>query len=65
MQEKIDKYQSIGLLFQDLLKDFIVGIINENNELDDLTLYALGLLSQEEIDEIIKLHPDKKVEDVK
>ena len=33
--------------------DEIVLIVNENNELDDLTLYALGLLSKEEIDEII------------
>jgi putative ABC transport system permease protein len=31
----------------------IVLVVNENNELDDLTLYALGLLSQAEIDEII------------
>ncbi len=31
----------------------IVLIVNENNELDDLTLFALGLLSQSEIDEII------------
>ena len=31
----------------------IVLIVNENNELDDLTLYALGLLSQAEIDKII------------
>ena len=31
----------------------IVLIVNENNELDDLTLRALGLLSQEEIDTII------------
>ena len=33
--------------------DEIVLIVNENNELNDLTLYALGLLSEEEIDEII------------
>ncbi len=32
----------------------IVLIVNSDNELDDLTLYALGLLSQEEIDEIIE-----------
>ena len=31
----------------------IVLIINENNELDDLTLYALGLISKTEIDAII------------
>ena len=33
--------------------DEIVLVVNENNELDDLTLYALGLLSKTEIDEII------------
>ena len=33
--------------------DEIVLVVNENNELDDLTLYALGLLSQDEIDAII------------
>ncbi|MBQ7913019.1 MAG: ABC transporter permease [Clostridia bacterium] len=33
--------------------DEIVLIVNENNELDDLTLYALGLLSEDEIDAII------------
>ncbi len=34
-------------------KDEIVLIVNENNELDDLTLYALGLISKDEIDAII------------
>ncbi len=33
--------------------DEIVLIVDENNELDDLTLYALGLMSREEIDKII------------
>ena len=33
--------------------DEIVLVVNENNELDDLTLYALGLLSKDEIDAII------------
>jgi len=33
--------------------DEIVLVLNENNELDDLTLYALGLLSRAEIDAII------------
>lgn len=33
--------------------DEVVLIINERNEIDDLTLFALGLLSQEEIDAII------------
>ncbi len=31
----------------------IVLVVNKNNELDDLTLYALGLLSKTEIDAII------------
>ncbi|MBE6567781.1 MAG: ABC transporter ATP-binding protein/permease [Ruminococcaceae bacterium] len=34
-------------------KNEIVLVLNEKNELDDLTLYALGLLSREEIDAII------------
>ena len=34
-------------------KDEIVLILNEKNELNDLTLYALGLLSRKEIDAII------------
>ncbi len=34
-------------------KNEIVLVLNERNELDDLTLYALGLLSESEIDEII------------
>ena len=33
--------------------DEIVLVVDEDNELDDLTLYALGLLSKEHIDEII------------
>ncbi len=33
--------------------DEIVLVVNENNELDDLTLYSLGLLSREEIDLIV------------
>ena len=34
-------------------KDEVVLVVNEKNELDDLTLYALGLLSRSEIDAII------------
>lgn len=34
--------------------DEVVLVLNENNELDDLTLYALGLISQEEIDKIME-----------
>ncbi len=48
-------------------KDEIVLILNENNEIDDLTLYALGLLSKADIDAIINaaasgttLPPDDK-----
>ena len=33
--------------------DEIVLVVNEKNELDDLTLYALGLLGKEDIDAII------------
>ena len=33
--------------------DEIVLIVNEKNELDDLTLYALGLLTKDEIDAIV------------
>lgn len=32
----------------------IVLVLNEHNELDDLTLYALGLIGEQEIDNIIK-----------
>lgn len=32
--------------------DEIVLVVDENNEIDDITLYALGLLSAEEIDEL-------------
>lgn len=32
--------------------DEIVLILDENNELDDITLYALGLLSEEDIDKL-------------
>ncbi len=32
----------------------IVLILDENNELDDITLYALGLLSKEEMDEMME-----------
>ena len=34
--------------------DEVVLVVNENNELNDLTLFALGLLSQTEIDAIIE-----------
>ena len=32
----------------------IVIVVDENNEIDDMTLYALGLISDEEIDKIVK-----------
>lgn len=31
----------------------VVLVVDENNELDDITLYALGLVSKEEIDKIV------------
>jgi len=34
--------------------DEIVLVLDENNELDDMTLYALGLKSEAEIDEIVE-----------
>ena len=34
-------------------KNEIILVLNENNELDDLTLYALGLLSEADLDAII------------
>ncbi len=34
-------------------KDEIVLVVNQNNEINDLTLYALGLLSKKDIDAII------------
>ncbi|MBQ7780044.1 MAG: ATP-binding cassette domain-containing protein [Clostridia bacterium] len=34
--------------------DEIVIVVDENNEIDDMTLYALGLISDEEIDKIVK-----------
>lgn len=46
-----DQYEVIGSWPND--KDEIVLVLNERNELNDLTLYALGLLSEDEIDEII------------
>ena len=33
--------------------DEIVLVVDENNELDDMTLYALGLKSEEEIDKVV------------
>ena len=38
----------------------IVLILDENNELDDISLYALGLKSKADIDEIINAAEDKK-----
>jgi putative ABC transport system permease protein len=36
----------------------IVIIVDENNEIDDMTLYSLGLLSDEEIDKIVNAAVD-------
>ena len=43
------------LIYGEWANDYneIVLVVNENNELDDLTLYALGLLSEDDIDKII------------
>ena len=38
----------------------ILLIVDENNEIDDLTLYALGLKPKAEIDEVFKAVADKK-----
>ena len=38
--------------------DEIVIIVDENNEIDDMTLYSLGLLSEEEIDKIVNAAVD-------
>lgn len=40
--------------------DEIVLVLDENNELDDMTLYALGLKSKEDIDEVVKAAFDKQ-----
>ena len=43
--------------------DEIVLVVDENNEIDDMTLYALGLKSEEEIDKLAQAAMDKtKVE---
>ena len=41
--------------------DEIVLVVDENNELDDMTLYALGLKSKEEIDKIVDAALNKTV----
>ena len=38
----------------------IVLVLDENNELDDMTLYALGLKSEEDIEAIVQAAMDKK-----
>lgn len=40
--------------------DEIVLVLDENNELDDMTLYALGLKSEEEINEIMQAVIDQE-----
>lgn len=48
-------YNQYDKIYGDWPNDYneVVLVVNENNELDDLTLYALGLLPKEEIDKII------------
>ncbi|MBQ8683865.1 MAG: ABC transporter ATP-binding protein/permease [Clostridia bacterium] len=43
----------------------IVLVVDENNEIDDMTLYALGLKSKEDIDELASAAIDKNEVDVK
>lgn len=43
--------------------DEIVLVLDENNELDDLTLYSLGLLSKEDIDKIMDSTPGSEILD--
>lgn len=38
----------------------VVLVLDENNELDDMTLYALGLKTKDEIDEIMKASMNKE-----
>ncbi|MBE6563699.1 MAG: ABC transporter ATP-binding protein/permease [Ruminococcaceae bacterium] len=40
--------------------DEIVLVLDSNNELDDMTLYALGLKSKEEIDAVMRAATDRK-----
>lgn len=47
------QYQLVGNSVWPQNYDEIVLIMDENNELDDMTLYALGLVSKEEIDKIM------------
>lgn len=49
-------YNQYDKIYGDWPNDYneVVLVVNENNELDDLTLYALGLLTKEQIDEIVK-----------
>ena len=48
-------YEQYDKIYGEWPKNYneIVLVINEENELDDLTLYALGLISESEIDAII------------
>lgn len=45
--------------------DEIVVILDKNNEIDDMSLYALGLKSEDEIDRIVEAAVDKKHVDAK
>ena len=44
--------------------DEIVLVLDENNELDDLTLYAMGLMNQEEIEKIMSSAMDGSILEV-
>ena len=49
-------YDQYDVVYGDWPKEYneIVLVVDRNNELDDMTLYALGLISKEEIDEIMQ-----------
>ncbi len=40
--------------------DEIILVVDENNELDDMTLYALGLVTKDEIDKVMKAAANKE-----
>ena len=50
------------VIYGDWPKEYneVVLVVNENNELDDLTLYALGLESKEDIDAIVDAAKNKE-----
>ena len=49
-------YDQYDLIYGEWPKEYneVVVVVDSNNELDDLTLYALGLLPKEDIDKVVK-----------